>query len=182
MDFIETDLKDCFLIKPVVHKDERGFFVESYSEREFVKHGISCSFVQDNHSLSINPGVLRGLHFQKPPHAQSKLIRATKGAILDVAVDLRRSSPTFGQWRSFELTATNFNMLFVPAGFAHGFCTLVSDTEVQYKVDTFYAPQSDSGVRWNDPSLSVVWPITDPVLSVKDNQLPFFKEFESPFK
>lgn len=182
MEFIETGLKDCFLIKPVVHRDERGFFVESYSEREFTKAGINCKFIQDNHSLSVTPGVLRGLHFQKPPHAQTKLVRATKGAILDVAVDLRLSSATFGQWRAFELTESNFHMLYVPAGFAHGFCTLVPNTEVQYKVDAFYAPESDSGIRWDDPTISVKWPIANPVLSAKDQKLPFFKESESPFK
>jgi len=182
MEFIETDLKGLYLIKPVVYKDDRGFFLESYSKREFEQNGIKCTFIQDNHSLSVTPGVLRGLHFQKPPHAQSKLLRVIQGAILDVVVDLRKSSGTFGQWRSFELTASNFNMIFVPAGFAHGFCTLVPNTEVQYKVDAFYAPQSDSGIRWNDTTLSINWPVKEPILSAKDEKLPLFKDFETLFE
>ncbi len=181
MEFIASDLSGVFLIKPVVHKDHRGFFVESYSERAFENNGINCRFIQDNHSMSVNAGVLRGLHFQKPPHAQTKLIRVTKGSILDVVVDMRKSSPTFKQWRSFELTDSNFHILYVPAGFAHGFCTLVPNTEVQYKVDRFYAPESDSGIRWNDPELAIEWPVTNPVLSAKDEKLPRISDVESPF-
>jgi dTDP-4-dehydrorhamnose 3,5-epimerase len=181
MNFIKTELKDVFLIQPKVFKDNRGFFLESFSARAFSENGINCSFVQDNHSRSIPSGVLRGLHFQKPPHAQSKLLRVIKGAIIDVVVDIRKSSPTFGQWRSFILSEENFTMLFVPAGFAHGFCTTLPDTEVQYKVDNFYAPESDSGIRWNDPTLSIPWPVSEPILSGKDSLLPFFKELQSPF-
>lgn len=181
MEFVASDLNGVFLIKPVVHKDDRGFFVESYSERAFEKNGIKCTFVQDNHSMSVTAGVLRGLHFQKPPHAQTKLVRATKGSILDVVVDMRKTSPTFKQWRAFELSDSNFHMLYVPAGFAHGFCTLVPNTEVQYKVDRFYAPESDSGIRWNDPELAIQWPVQNPVLSAKDEKLPLLIDVESPF-
>jgi dTDP-4-dehydrorhamnose 3,5-epimerase len=181
MEFIRSDLDGVILIKPDVYSDHRGFFLESYTLQKFADGGIGVSFVQDNHSRSAQKGVLRGLHFQKPPCAQSKLIRATRGAIWDVAVDLRALSPTYGTWRAFELTAENFLMLFVPAGFAHGFCTLAENTEVQYKVDSVYAPAHDSGLRWNDPDLAITWPVRDPVLSKKDAELPFFRNFASPF-
>ncbi|MBN1757703.1 MAG: dTDP-4-dehydrorhamnose 3,5-epimerase [Chitinispirillaceae bacterium] len=181
MEFIATDISDLYVLQPKVHGDHRGFFLESYSKEVFDKAGIAATFIQDNHSCSASTGVLRGLHFQKPPFAQTKLIRVTRGSILDVAVDLRKDSPTFMQWRSFELTEDNFTMLLVPAGFAHGFCTTAPDTHVQYKVDAPYAPESDSGIRWNDPQIGVAWPITEPVLSVKDAGLPFLKDNPSPF-
>ncbi len=181
MNFIPSDLAGVILIEPVVHRDHRGFFVESYSVEAFARGGINAIFVQDNHSLSAAKGVLRGLHFQFPPHAQSKVIRATAGAIYDVVVDVRRASPTFGQWRGFELSADNFRMLYVPPGFAHGFCTLTENTEVQYKVDRVYAPDADGGIRWNDPDIAVAWPLSAPVLSTKDGALPFLKEFDNPF-
>jgi dTDP-4-dehydrorhamnose 3,5-epimerase len=181
VNFIPADLSGVILIEPDVHRDPRGFFVESYSSEAFAKGGIGVSFVQDNHSLSVVKGVLRGMHFQLPPHGQSKLLRATRGAIYDVVVDLRTASPTFGKWRGFELSDDNFRMLFVPAGFAHGFCTLRENTEVQYKVDRLYAPASDGGIRWNDPDVAIVWPISEPILSPKDAALPFLKDFNSPF-
>jgi dTDP-4-dehydrorhamnose 3,5-epimerase len=181
MEFITTKLGGAFLIKPIVFSDDRGFFLESYSSRDFIKAGISVNFVQDNHSMSIEPGVLRGLHFQKPPLAQSKLIRATRGSIFDVIVDLRKNSPTFGQWESFELSDTNFLSLFVPQGFAHGFCTLSARAEVMYKVDNFYSPEHDSGIRWNDPTLGIPWPNKHPILSGKDQKLSFFIESDFPF-
>jgi dTDP-4-dehydrorhamnose 3,5-epimerase len=181
MEFITTSLSGVILIKPDVHADNRGFFLESYTQSKFAAHGIDTVFVQDNHSLSAEKGVLRGLHFQTPPCAQSKLIRATKGAIYDVVVDLRKSSPAYGSWLGFELTAENFQMLFVPAGFAHGFCTLVENTEVQYKVDSLYAPANDSGIRWNDPDLKIDWPVRNPILSKKDAALRLFKEIDNPF-
>ena len=181
MNFIPSDLPGVILIEPVVHRDYRGFFLENYSAEAFAKGGIDTTFVQDNHSLSIAKGVLRGMHFQLPPHTQSKVIRATRGAIYDVVVDVRRTSSTFGRWRGFELSADNFRMLFVPAGFAHGFCTLAENTEVQYKVDHLYAPDADGGIRWNDPDIAIAWPISEPVLSAKDSALPFLKEFDSPF-
>jgi dTDP-4-dehydrorhamnose 3,5-epimerase len=181
MDFLRTGIDGLYLITPKVFKDQRGFFLESYSEKIFKSVGIANVFVQDNHSRSESSGVLRGLHFQKPPFAQCKLIRVVRGSIFDVAVDLRKNSPTFGKWLGFELTSDNFNMLFVPQGFAHGFCTLVPGTEVQYKVDNFYSPEHDSGIRWNDPDLNIPWPVQEPVLSPKDAVLPFFKELNSPF-
>ena len=181
MEFIKTKFDGAWKVQPAVHGDERGFFLESYSSKDFQTAGITASFVQDNHSLSVAPGVLRGLHLQRPPFAQSKIIRVIRGAIFDVIVDLRAHSPTFGQWEGFEMTETNFSMLFVPHGFAHGFCTLAPRTEVLYKVDTPYAPQYEGGIRWNDPDIGIQWPNDAPVLSEKDKNLPFFKDFISPF-
>jgi dTDP-4-dehydrorhamnose 3,5-epimerase len=181
MEFIATGIAGLLQIQPVVHGDHRGFFLESYSSELFEKAGIANRFIQDNHSCSKEVGVLRGLHFQKPPFAQAKLIRVTRGSIFDVAVDLRVSSPAFGQWRGFTMSAENFLMLFVPAGFAHGFCTLEPDTHVQYKVDTPYAPNHDSGIIWNDPQLAVSWPVSQPVLSTKDAVLPLLRDNPSPF-
>ncbi len=177
MEFIETKLRGAFLIRPKVFQDERGFFLESYSEKVFAEKGIDVHFVQDNHSLSVKKGVLRGLHFQKPPFAQAKLVRVTRGAVYDVIVDLRRNSPTFGQWQEFELTAKNFQMLFIPRGFGHGFCTLEENTEFIYKVDNIYAPEADSGIIWNDPTLKIDWPVENPILSEKDGKLGKFTDF-----
>jgi dTDP-4-dehydrorhamnose 3,5-epimerase len=179
--FIKTKFSDAWLIEPVVHRDARGFFLESYSLKVFGPSGISTVFVQDNHSMSIADGVLRGMHFQRPPFAQSKLIRVIRGAVFDVIVDLRKNSPTFGQWDGFELTDEKCAMLFVPKGFAHGFCTIAARTEVMYKVDEYYSPGHDGGFRWNDPDIGIRWPVQAPILSAKDAQLPFFKDFISPF-
>lgn len=181
MEFLETSLKGAFIIKPKVFQDERGFFLEFYSEKIFKKNGISVRFVQDNHSLSVKKGVLRGLHFQLPPNEQAKFIRVIKGKIFDAIIDLRKDSPTFGKWEGFELTADNFQMLYVPRGFAHGFVTLVENTEVIYKVDNFYAPESDLGIIWNDSDLAIDWPVSNPILSEKDVKLQGFKDFNSPF-
>ena len=181
MEFKPTDIDGLILIQPKVHGDHRGFFLESYSRKPFEAAGIPNAFIQDNHSCSMARGVLRGLHFQKPPFAQTKLIRVTRGSIFDVAVDLRKPSPTFMQWRGFTLSAENFAMLLVPAGFAHGFCTLEPETHVQYKVDVGYTPQSDSGIIWNDPQIGVAWPLTDPVLSARDAALPCLEDNPSPF-
>ncbi|MEO8811393.1 MAG: dTDP-4-dehydrorhamnose 3,5-epimerase [Caulobacteraceae bacterium] len=163
--------------------DERGWFSETWNARAYAADGIHAGFVQDNHSLSRDKGVLRGLHFQRPPHAQAKLVRCPRGAIWDVAVDVRKASPTFGHWVGAELSAANGLALFVPEGFAHGFLTLESDTEVHYKVTDFHAPDCEGGVIWNDESLSLPWP-TDgaaPILSAKDALLPPLTGFESPF-
>ncbi|MBN1309306.1 MAG: dTDP-4-dehydrorhamnose 3,5-epimerase [Chitinispirillaceae bacterium] len=176
MEFIATDIDGLMKIQPVVHGDRRGFFLEWYSHAAFEKAGIACRFVQDNHSYSQEAGVLRGLHFQTPPFTQAKLIRVTQGGIFDVAVDLRAKSPTFGRWRGFELSAANFTMLFIPAGFAHGFCTLQPTTHVEYKVDAPYTPQHESGIIWNDPQLAVSWPTAQPVLSPKDAHLPLLRD------
>lgn len=181
MEFIKTKFKDAYLIKPQVFRDERGFFLEPYSKKKFSEQGIEINFVQDNHSLSVKKGVLRGLHFQKPPHAQTKLVRVTQGKVMDAIVDIRKNSPTFGQWESFELSSENFSMLLIPRGFAHAFLTLEDNTEFMYKVDEFYAPDSDAGIIWNDPTLNINWPVENPTLSEKDSQLPFFKDLESPF-
>jgi dTDP-4-dehydrorhamnose 3,5-epimerase len=181
MEIIETTLKDAYLIKPQVFQDERGFFMETYSEKDFKTAGIDANFVQDNHAMSVTKGVLRGLHFQLPGYTQAKLVRVTKGAVYDVIVDLRKDSQTYGKWEAFELTAKNFWMLFVPRGFAHGYCTLEDYTEFQYKCDNFYAPTQDSGLRWNDPDLKIYWPIENPILSEKDQKQQFFKDFNSPF-
>lgn len=181
MEFKKTTLKDALIIEPKVFRDERGFFVETYSKREFAKNGIANEFVQDNHSLSVQKGVLRGLHFQKPPYAQAKLVRVVRGKVLDVIVDLRKDSKTFGKWEGFELSAINFKMLYVPRGFAHAFCTLEENTEFVYKVDNFYAPEADSGIAWNDSTLAINWPIANPILSAKDAALKQLAEIENPF-
>ncbi|MEL7048656.1 MAG: dTDP-4-dehydrorhamnose 3,5-epimerase [Pseudomonadota bacterium] len=176
-------IPDVLLIKQPVHGDHRGFFTESYSHRTFTEKGLDAVFVQDNHSLSRQPYVVRGLHYQSPPHAQGKLVRAVKGAIFDVALDIRKGSPTFGQHVTRKLSAENHEQLWVPPGFAHGFCTLEPDTEVIYKVTDYYAPECDHGVMWNDPALSIDWPIeqASAVLSPKDQALPKFADVDSPF-
>ena len=181
MELIKTGLEGLILIKPNVFKDDRGFFFESYSQRSFVNNGVANVFVQDNHSMSVRKGVLRGLHFQKPPHAQAKLVRVTRGSVFDVAVDLRKSSPTFGKWQGFELSVDNFNMLFIPQGFAHGYCTLEENTEFLYKCDTFYMPDYEECLLWNDPTLNIAWPVKIPVLSVKDSKGKLFRDYNSPF-
>lgn len=181
MEIEKTNLEGAYLIKPKVHEDERGFFVESYSISKLAELGIKGDFVQDNHSMSVTKGVLRGLHFQKPPFDQAKLVRVTKGAAYDVIVDLRKNSPTFGKWEGFELTANNFLMLYVPRGFAHGFCTLEDYTEFQYKCDNIYNHESEGGIIWNDSDLKIYWPIENPILSEKDGKAPQFKNINSPF-
>jgi len=176
VEFIKTGIDGLTLIKPKVHSDHRGFFLESYSAPLFAAAGINHTFVQDNHSKSVPAGVLRGLHFQTPPFEQSKLVRVVRGSVFDVAVDLRRGSPTFGRWLGFELSERNFDMLFIPRGFAHGFCTLEENTEIVYKVDNPYSPANDAGILWNDPDLAIDWPVADPVLSDKDRGLPGFAD------
>ncbi len=163
--------------------DHRGFFVESYSARDFAAIGIPDVFVQDNHSRSELAGTVRGLHFQLTPHAQAKLVRVLRGAILDVAVDIRRGSPTYGQHVAAELTAENGHQLYVPAGFAHGFCTLVPETEVAYKVTDYYAPDCDRGIAWNDPDLALPWPFAAAVqLSDKDRRAPRLRDIPAAFE
>ena len=181
MEVIASEAPGLVEIIPKVFGDERGFFMESYNRRVFGKIGIDCDFVQDNHARSSSVGVLRGLHFQKPPMAQAKLVRVTAGSVFDVAVDLRKGSPTYGRWYSFTLSADNFRMLFIPRGFAHGYQTLEPDTEFMYKVDEFYSPQDDAGLRYDDPDLGIDWPIADATLSDKDRELPFLANFQTPF-
>lgn len=181
MEFIKTTLKDAYIIKPQVFGDNRGFFLESYSKKKFKEEGIDAEFVQDNHSKSEKKGTLRGMHFQAPPYTQAKLLRVIKGKILDVIVDLRKNSETFGQWEGFELSAENFQMLFVPQGFAHGFMTLEDNTEVLYKADNFYEPSHEGGIAWNDLDLKINWPIENPILSERDTTWPNLKNLDNPF-
>ncbi len=174
MKIIKTKFKDAYIIEPQVFKDSRGFFLESYNKEKFAKAGIKAEFIQDNHSKS-QKNVLRGLHFQKSPYAQAKLVRVTRGAVYDVIVDLRKDSSTYGEWEGLELSAQNFKMLFVPRGFAHGFCTLEDNTEFMYKVDNIYAPESEGGIIWNDKNLNIDWPVKKPIVSEKDKKLLNFK-------
>jgi dTDP-4-dehydrorhamnose 3,5-epimerase len=162
------------LIEPTAFWDERGFFSETFNERVLAAGGLQLRFVQDNHSLSVRPGVVRGLHFQIPPHAQDKLVRVTRGAIFDVAVDLRVGSPTYGRHVSATISADNWLQILVPKGFAHGFCTLEPNTEVLYKVTDYYTPDTERGVRWDDPALGIEWPVStsEAILSPKDATLP----------
>ncbi|MCO6416342.1 dTDP-4-dehydrorhamnose 3,5-epimerase [Siccirubricoccus sp. KC 17139] len=172
------------LIIPRRFGDHRGFFLETYSSRDFAALGIPDLFVQDNHSLSAQPGTIRGMHFQLPPHPQAKLVRVLRGAILDIAVDIRRGSPTFGQHVAAELSADNAQQLYVPVGFAHGFCTLQPDTEVAYKVTDLYAPDCDRGIAWDDPDLALPWPFgPDAVqLSDKDRRAPRLRDLPPAFE
>jgi dTDP-4-dehydrorhamnose 3,5-epimerase len=172
------------LIRPRRHGDARGWFTEVYSEPAFAALGIDCRFVQDNHSLSVPAFTLRGLHFQVPPRGQDKLVRCIRGRIFDVAVDVRKGSPTCGEWVGAELSAENGHQLFIPIGFAHGFVTLEADCEVTYKCSDTYAPQQDGGIRWDDPAIDIDWPIpagAAPELSPKDVVQPLLADFDSPF-
>lgn len=182
MNFLETKLDGVYILEPSTHGDHRGWFMESYSDDQFKKAGLELSFVQDNHSFSASKGTLRGLHYQLSPKAQTKLVRCTKGAIYDVAVDIRKGSPTFGEWFGLELSAENKKQLLVPKGFAHGFMTITSDVEVQYKVDEIYSPENDRGIIWNDSEIGIEWPIDiEPILSQKDENAPLFKDAEINF-
>ncbi len=171
------------LLKTKRFGDARGWFSETYSEQSLAKAGIHHSFVQDNHSYSALIGTIRGLHFQRPPYAQAKLVRCARGSIMDYAVDVRRDSPTYGKWVSALLSADNGSQLYVPVGFAHAFITLEPDTEVIYKVSAAYAPECDGGLLWNDPEIGIDWPLpaAGPILSDKDAALPALAEFDSPF-
>ncbi|MCM3272403.1 MULTISPECIES: dTDP-4-dehydrorhamnose 3,5-epimerase [Paenibacillus] len=182
MNIIPTKLEGVVIVEPAVFGDNRGFFMESYNSEKFKKLGIDYDFIQDNHSLSVETGVLRGLHYQLNPKAQTKLVRVAAGAIYDVAVDIRKGSPTFGQWVGVILSAANKRQLLVPKGFAHGFCTLVPNTEVLYKVDEFYSPEHDRGIAWNDPALGIDWPTANPILSDKDGKHPVLKDAEINFE
>jgi dTDP-4-dehydrorhamnose 3,5-epimerase len=174
---------DILLARTPKVGDLRGYFIETFSRKDFAEIGISADFVQDNQSLSVRRGTIRGLHFQTPPHSQAKLVRVLRGAIFDVAVDLRRGSPTYAKWCAATLGADGGEQLFIPSGFGHGFCTLEPDTEVAYKVDDYYAPECDAGILWNDPDIAIDWPIAwgDAVLSEKDSRHPRLSEFNSPF-
>lgn len=182
MKVTETRLPGVLLLEPRRFGDERGFFSESWNRKTFLDHGIDMDFVQDNHSLSATVGTVRGLHFQSPPHAQAKLVRCGRGRLFDVAVDIRKGSPTFGQWVGYELSFENGLQLLIPAGFLHGFVTREPDTEIIYKCSDYYAPDCDGAVRFDDPDLGIDWGLGgDPVLSEKDANAPLMADFDSPF-
>lgn len=181
MNLIKTKLKDAYILEPKVYGDHRGFFMETYNTKLLEEQGYYFNFVQDNHALSKESGVLRGLHYQLDPFAQTKLVRVTKGAVYDVIVDIREDSPTFGQWEGFILSEDNKRQLLVPQGFAHGYCTLVENTEFLYKVDNYYSPEHDRGIAWNDPYLNIDWPTSNPILSEKDTKHPKLKDLGSQF-
>jgi dTDP-4-dehydrorhamnose 3,5-epimerase len=180
MEIIKTQIPGLLIVKPQVFEDDRGYFFESYNREKFVDAGITENFVQDNESKS-QKGVLRGLHFQSPPFAQGKLVRVMKGSVLDVAVDIRKGSPTYGRWESIVLSEENKFMYWVPAGMAHGFLTLENNTVFFYKCTNNYNKNSEGSIRWDDPDLNINWGISDPILSGKDKVSPLFKDFESQF-
>ena len=173
--FSECELPGLVIIEPRVFPDSRGFFMESFKESDFLKAGIDARFVQDNHSLS-SKNVVRGLHFQLPPAAQAKLVRVVRGAVWDVAVDLRKGSSSFGRWHGLELSENNLRMLYIPEGFAHGFISLMDNTHLLYKCSSEYNPSYDSGIRWDDPEISISWPAASPLVSEKDAVLPLLSQ------
>ena len=183
MQVTQLEIPDVFVFEPRRFGDERGFFSETFSQAAFEHHVPGMTFVQDNHSLSRDIGVLRGLHFQTPPFDQGKLVRVSRGRVIDVIVDIRRGSPTFGRHVAVELSAENWKQLWVPPGFAHGFCTLEKDTEFLYKVTNPYAPDHDAGIAYDDPDLGITWPVdtADIIQSEKDKILPRLKDIETPF-
>ena len=177
-----NDVLGVILIETRRFGDHRGYFAETYSYKRFEDLGLGVSFVQDNHSVSLEIGTLRGLHFQAPPRAQAKLVRCGRGSIFDVAVDIRRGSPTYGHWVGEVLSEDNGKQLFIPEGFAHGFVTLEPNSEIVYKCSDYYFPDTEGSLRWDDPDIGIEWPLTgDPVLSEKDAIAPFLADFETPF-
>lgn len=180
MEIIKTHIEGLLIIDPKVFNDDRGYFYESYRLDTFKKHGVVQQFVQDNESKS-QKNVLRGLHFQNPPYDQGKFVSVVKGAVLDVAVDIRTNSKTYGQWLSCELNEENKRKLWIPPGFAHGFLTLQDETIFQYKCTNYYNKESEGSVRWNDPDLNIDWKVDNPMVSTKDQEAPFFKELNSKF-
>lgn len=183
MNVERCEIADVLLLTPNRFRDSRGFFSEVYSRRTLVELGITGDFVQDNHSYSALVGTVRGLHFQKPPYAQAKLVRVTRGRIIDYALDLRHSSPHYGRYVARELSAENWSQLYIPVGFAHAFCTIEPDTEVVYKVTAYYAPEADAGVLWSDPDVGIDWPISHDqvVCSDKDARLPRLQDLAPVF-
>jgi len=181
MNIIKTDLPSVYIIEPTVFGDNRGWFMESWSLSKMRDAGISCEFVQDNHSYSATKGVLRGIHFQKGEAAQAKLVRCTKGAVLDVAVDLRKGSPTYKKWIAIELSADNKRQLLIPRGFGHAFLTLTDDVEFLYKADNLYNATADRSICWNDPDLAIDWGIVQPILSEKDANAPLLKDSDCDY-
>ena len=181
MKITKTKLEGVVIIEPDVFGDSRGFFMESWNKKKMAEAGLNYDFVQDNHSKSTVKGTLRGIHFQKGDKAQAKLVRCVKGAVFDVAVDLRRNSPTFKQWVGVELSEENKKQLLIPRGFGHGFVTLTDDVEFLYKADNYYAPEAEGGIRWNDPDIGVEWGVENPILSEKDKKNPFLKDCKDLF-
>lgn len=177
----ETELSGVYLLEPIVHGDHRGYFMETYSASVMAELGITANFVQDNQSYTAKKGTLRGLHFQNAPAAQAKLVRINRGAALDVAVDLRKGSPTYKQWIAVELNEENKRMLYIPRGFGHGFVTLTDDVEFCYKVDAPYSKEHDRGIRFNDPSIGVDWGVNEPILSQKDKVSPMLEDSDCNF-
>jgi dTDP-4-dehydrorhamnose 3,5-epimerase len=181
MKIISTSLKDVYILEPAVHGDARGWFMESWSQKTMEENGLFYNFVQDNHSYSTTKGTIRGLHCQKGDTAQAKLVRCTKGRIIDVAVDVRLGSPTYKKWIAVELSAENFRQLLIPRGFLHGYLTLTDEVEFLYKTDNFYNKESDRSILWNDPELGVDWSISDAIVSEKDAKAPLFKDSDLDF-
>ncbi|MDL2292412.1 dTDP-4-dehydrorhamnose 3,5-epimerase [Acholeplasma sp. OttesenSCG-928-E16] len=178
----KTFIEDLLVITPNIYHDERGWFFESYNKKTFEEHGIFYDFVQDNHSFSLNKGTIRGIHFQNEPYSQAKLVRCTKGRVLDVAVDLRTGSKTYLKWFSIELTEKNGKQLLIPRGFGHAYLTLEDDTEFLYKVDNFYHKESDRSIRYDDPNIKISWNYDNPILSDKDKNAPFLKDSDVNYK
>jgi len=181
MKITATKIPDVKIIEPDVFGDDRGWFFESYSKNKLKDLGIDINFVQDNHSYSSKKGTLRGLHFQNNPMAQTKLIRCTRGSVLDIAVDLRKDSQTYKNWVAVELSAENKKQIFIPKGFGHGFLTLTDDVEFQYKVDQYYSKEHDRSIKFNDPEIGVDWKIKDPIISEKDKNAPLLKDSDVNF-
>lgn len=181
MNVTKLEIEDVLVIEPDVYNDFRGYFYESYSKRTLEKFGITNEFIQDNHLLSLKKGTIRGIHFQNAPMSQAKLLRCTKGRIMDYAVDLRKGSPTYKKWVCVELSAENKKQIFIPKGFGHACISLEDDTEVQYKVDEFFSPENDRSVAWNDPELAVDWGTDEVIVSEKDRTAPFLKECDINF-
>ncbi len=178
--FQPLEIPEVILITARHFPDDRGFFMETYKQSAFVANGIGERFVQDNFSRSAR-GVLRGLHYQRPPHAQGKLVRVVRGEVFDVAVDLRRGSPTYARWVGARLSEDNFRLLYIPVGFAHGFCVLSEEVDLAYKVTAEYSAEADAGIVWNDPEIGVEWPVADPIVSLRDAALPALREAETGF-
>ncbi len=182
MNVIKTELEGVFILEPKVFGDSRGWFMESYSERTMKAVGLNYNFVQDNHSFSASKGTLRGIHFQKGEAAQAKLVRCSKGAVLDVAVDLRKGSPTYKKWVSVELSAENKRQLLIPRGFGHGFVTLTDDVEFLYKADNYYNMEADRSILWCDDEININWQVENPIISEKDSKAPRLKDSDVDFK
>lgn len=180
MKVLQTEIPDLLIVEPTVHRDARGFFFESYNYRDYAAQGITARFVQDNHSKSTQ-GTLRGLHYQLSP-GQAKLVRVVVGTVFDVAVDIRQGSPTYGRWEALLLSSENHRQLYVPAGFAHGFVALSTVAEFLYKVDSYYAPELERGIAWDDPDLAIDWPVRDPILSERDRTHSRLAEADNDFR